>query len=82
MTSLQEDVRQVMQTLFQRYPSLCGFSVREDLSFSNVSCHPELPGEDARELREEISAMLRLLVEESPEVAQMLPGRTFARIFH
>ena len=82
MAALHEDVRQVMQTLFQRNPALCGFSVREDLSFSNVSCHPELPGEEARELCDEISATLHQLLEESPEVARLLPGRTFARIFH
>lgn len=82
MTALHDDVRQVMQTLFQRHPALCGFSVREDLSFYNVSCHPELPGEETRELCDEISQALRQLLDENPEAVHLIPGRTFARMFH
>lgn len=82
MTAFHDDVREVVQALFQRHPSLCGFAVREDLTFFQVSCHPELPREETRELCKEISAALRQLLEESPEAAEVLPGRTFARVFH
>ena len=82
MNALQQEVQEVVKTLFQRHPTLCGFSVREDLSFSHVACHPALPGEEAKDLIDEISATLIDLVEERPEVADWLRGRTLARTFH
>ena len=82
MNALHEQVEDLMGTLFQRYPALCGFLVKEDLSFSNVSCHPALPGAQAQELIEEISATLHALAEEQPEAADLLRGRTLARVFH
>jgi len=82
MNGLMQEVNEMMSTLFQRYPALCGFSVKEDLSFSNVACHPALVGDEAQILCEEISAALSELVEERPEAAELLRGRTLARIFH
>jgi hypothetical protein len=82
MNALHDQVNDVMETLFQRYPALCGFSVQEDLSFSHVACHPAVFGEEAKMLREEISAALHELVEEQPEAAELLRGRTLARSFH
>jgi hypothetical protein len=82
MNALHAEVHDVMQTLFQRYPALCGFSVREDLSFAHLACHPALEGDEARELIDEISAALRELLDERPEAAELLRGRTLARTFH
>lgn len=82
MNVLMQEVNDMMSTLFQRYPALCGFSVKEDLSFSNVACHPALVGDEAQILCEEISAALVELIEERPEAAELLRGRTLARIFH
>jgi hypothetical protein len=82
MNALQQQVHEVMNTVFQRYPALCGFSVQEDLSFTNVACHPALAGDEAQMMVEEISAALRELLEEQPEAAEILRGRTLARIFH
>ena len=82
MNVLMQEVNDMMSTLFQRYPALCGFSVKEDLSFSNVACHPALVGDEAQILCEEISAALSELVEERPEAAELLRGRTLARVFH
>lgn len=82
MNALHDQVNDVMDTLFQRYPALCGFSVQEDLSFSHVACHPALVGEEAKMLCEEISAALHELVDEQPEAAELLRGRTLARSFH
>ena len=82
MNVLMQEVNDMMSTLFQRYPALCGFSVKEDLSFSNVACHPALVGDEAQILCEEISAALDELIEERPEAAELLRGRTLARIFH
>jgi hypothetical protein len=82
MNALLREVNDRVSTLFQRYPSLCGFLVKEDLSFSNVACHPALASDEAEILREEISAALYELLEERPEAAELLRGRTLARIFH
>jgi hypothetical protein len=82
MDALQLEVQDVVDTLFQRHPTLCGFSVREDLSFSHLACHPALAGDEARELIDEISSALIELVDERPEVADWLRGRTLARTFH
>jgi hypothetical protein len=82
MNVLMQEVNDMMSTLFQRYPALCGFSVKEDLSFSNVACHPALVGDEAQILCEEISAALSELVEYRPEADVMLRWRTLARIFN
>ena len=82
MNALIQEVHDAVSTLFQRNPALCGFSVKEDLSFTNVACHPALIGDEAQILCEEISAVLSDLVEERPEAAELLRGRTLARTFH
>ena len=82
MDRAAREVTELVSTLFQRHPALCGFSVKEDLSFSNVACHPALAGDEAEILCEEISAALHELVEERPEAAELLRGRTLARAFH
>lgn len=82
MNPLLQEVQDAVNTLFQRYPTLCGFLVKDDLSFSNVACHPALASADAEVLCEEISATLHDLLEEQPEAAELLRGRTVARTFH
>ena len=82
MNALHDQIHAVMQTLFQRNPALCGFSVQEDLSFTHVACHPALVGDETRELIDEISTALCELVEDEPEAAELLRGRTLARSFH
>jgi hypothetical protein len=82
MNALHDEIQEVMQTLFQRNPALCGFAVQEDLSFSDIACHPALHGDEARELIDDISGALREIAEEDPEAAELLRGRTLARSFH
>jgi hypothetical protein len=82
MNPLLQEVQDVVNTLFQRYPTLCGFAVKDDMSFSNVACHPALAGYEADMLCEEISSTLHELMEERPEAAELLRGRTLARTFH
>ena len=82
MNPLLQEVQDAVNTLFQRYPTLCGFLVKDDLSFSNVACHPALASAEAEMLCEEISATLHELIEASPEAAELLRGRTVARTFH
>ncbi len=76
------EVQDLVNMVFQRYPTRCGFSVREDMSFSNLACYPAIAGDEAELLCEELSAALAELVEERPEVAELLRGRTLARTFH
>lgn len=82
MNQLLQEVQDLVNTLFQRYPTLCGFSVKDDMSFSNLACHPALGGDEAELLCEEISQALHDLMEERPEAAELLRGRTLARTFH
>jgi hypothetical protein len=82
MNPVYVEVSNVVEGLFRRHPALCGFAVRDDLSFSNVSCHPALHGMQATELLDEISETLHDLLEERPEAAEVLRGRTLARQFH
>ena len=82
MNPVLQEVQAVMSTLFQRHPALCGFEVKQDLSFTNVACHPAMEGDEVQMLCEEISAALSDLLEERPEAADVLRGRTLARMFH
>jgi hypothetical protein len=81
MNALRQ-LNDAMQPLFERYPALCGFLVREDLSFTHVAFYPSVDGEEARELVEEIAALLHELVDTQPEAAELLRGRTVARTLH
>ena len=56
--------------------------MKDDLRLSNVACHPALDGDEAELLCEEIAQALSELVDERPEAAELLRGRTLARIFH
>ena len=82
MNPVIQEVQAVMSTLFHRHPALCGFSVKDDLSFTNVACHPAMAGDEVQTLCEDISAALSELLEEQPEAADVLRGRTLARTFH
>jgi hypothetical protein len=47
-----------------------------------VALERRLPGARASELLDEISDALYELLEENPEAAEVLRGRTLARVFH
>ena len=67
--------------LFRRVPVLCGFSVQADLAPTEVTVC-SWPGYIAGEaLYDDIIATLAILVEERPDAAELLRGRTFARHF-
>jgi hypothetical protein len=68
--------------LFRRIPWLVGFSVEEDLSVFEVEVEP-LPGYDAEpEIREAISEAVLDIASEREGAADVLRGRTFARVLH
>ena len=86
-----------IESLFARYPSLWGFSVRgladvpdscarsgdeAELFVSDVGVSPSLTREHYGELFQEITATLAELLAEQPEAREELRGRTFARTLH
>ena len=94
---LEADLAARIEILFRRCPALCGFSVQEaskvtreraaehlegDLFLADIACHPALDDDRSAELCEAISLTLLEIVEEHPELAELLPGRTFARTLH
>lgn len=80
---LEADLAARVAALFGRCPALCGFSVQEsDLALSTLTCYPLLDRERADAVLSEVAEMLFELVDEEPEAAELLRGRTFARTLH
>ena len=94
---LESDLAVRLEALFQRCPALHGFSVQpassvtrerivvdlqDDLCLADVVWHQALNGEQAVTLVREISQELYDLVDERPEAAALLRGRTFASVLH
>lgn len=79
----ETELQAVVATLFQRFPELVGFSVREeteDLCLAGVETFPSVP--EPAFLMDEIAAPLLELLDEDPEARELLSGRTFARTVH
>ena len=78
----EAELQAVVARLFQRFPELLGFSVREasdELCVSGVETFPEL---EPSELMGQIAVPLLELLEENPDARRLLSGRTFARTLH
>lgn len=91
------DVRRTIETLFERFPALYGFSVEDvsrlthdrqagrlegELYIADLSVHPWRGHLSQDELLGEIAVALLELMDQSPEAAEQLRGRTFARSLH
>ena len=79
---LEADLASCMEALYRDWPMLSGFAVREDLMLSEVACYPMLHASQTEDLFGAIAAALGELVEERPEAADLLRGRTFVRSLH
>lgn len=94
---MKKPVPAPIESLFQRYPALSGFSVRGlddvpdscsrsgndgELFVSDVGISPALSSEQFGEIFQEIAATLSDLLAEQPEATELLRGRTFARTLH
>lgn len=94
---VEAEVAARIAELFERHPALRGFSVQpgpqlarersaaslaNELVLSDLAFYPEQDHEDAVAQRDEISAALAELMDERPEAAALLSGRTFARSLH
>lgn len=83
MDRTDADLAACTRALFVRWPELRGFSLRAEDGFRvEVTCFPALRREREDELFEDISEALAKLVEDRPEAAERLRGRTFARVLH
>jgi hypothetical protein len=85
--------RPQIESLFDRCPDLCGFSVEAratdmgapddgELVVTAVGISPRLSAEQYGEIFAQIAASLAELMEDEPESADWLAGRTFARVVH
>ena len=94
---MKKPVPASIESLFHRYPSLAGFSVRglqdipdhcsrtgneDELFISDVGILPSLADDDSGEIFEDIAATLAELLAEHPEASELICGRTFARTLH
>jgi hypothetical protein len=95
--AMKKPVPSTIESLFQRYPALSGFSVRglrdvpdncsrsgndAELFVSDIGVLPSLTQDEYGEIFEDIAATLADLLAEHPEATELLRGRTFARILH
>ena len=87
-----------IESLFERYPALCGFSVRgldelpdncprsgeEDGEFfvGDIGVSSALNREQLGEMIQQIVVALAELLAEEPAAGESLRGRTFARVLH
>ncbi|HWI97446.1 MAG TPA: hypothetical protein VNU96_00415 [Burkholderiales bacterium] len=86
-----------IESLFQRFPALCGFSVQgpdelpdtcsrsgdgSELFVADVGIAPPLGAEQSGEIVREIVSVLAEFLAEDPEADEILRGRTFARVLH
>jgi hypothetical protein len=91
------DLAARVELIFKHYPMLCGFSVQDDSALTTERAMVELQGglwladvavnappgfRMTREFCDQIAGALLELLDEQPEVLELLPGRTFARTLH
>lgn len=92
-----EALPQRIESLFARYPALCGFCVRgihdvpdsfsrsgdeSELFVGDVGISPAVSAAQYSEIYQELVTALSELVSEQPEAEEILRGRTFARVLH
>lgn len=86
-----------IESLFERHPSLCGFSVRGvdelpdncprngeegELFVGDIGVAPAVSEEEYKVVFLEIMVVLAELLAEAPDAGESLRGRTFARVLH
>lgn len=79
---LEADLAASVAEVFRRCPPLCGFTLDGELCVEQLACHPALDSQRAAVIAEEIVRALSELVDEEPEAAELIRGRTFARALH
>ena len=80
-----KDLEAQLESLFARCPDLWGFAVQDkdnELFVSDVGITPRLSAEQYGDIYEDITQTLAALLDERPEVCELLRARTFARVLH
>ena len=95
--SVEADLAARVAAIFEEYPILCGFSVQEcstvtedrtKVPLSGQLCLAEVSVVAPPELHvtqafcNQVACMLAELIDEQPDVVELLSGRTFARTCH
>lgn len=93
----EADLDDRISALFRRWPTLCGFSVRDaagllrdgldvrqagEVFVTEVSIYPLSALEAPAEICNEIAVVIDGLLEECPVDCELIRERTFARTFH
>ncbi len=81
---LEADLGACIETVFERCPMLCGFTIgqrKSELFISGIDLYP-LGWGQSDELCKEISIALVDLLSEHPDAFGLLCDRTFARSLH
>ena len=94
---MTETLPQRIESLFARYPALCGFCVRGvrdvpdncsrsgdegELFVGDIGISPAVSAEQYSEIYGEVLAALSDLLSYEPGAGETLRGRTFARVLH
>jgi hypothetical protein len=93
---LEAVLNERIDSIFERVPALCGFSIAErlvaedarensrewELYVCAVAAYPQLGDGQQQDFIGEISGALADLLQQRPQAADLLPGRTFARKWH
>ncbi len=80
-----KDLAARVESLFARSPELAGFAVHLEagrLCLTDVGISPQLGRARHNEIFESIAAALAEMLDERPEAAELLRGRTFVRTLH
>jgi uncharacterized protein YecA (UPF0149 family) len=95
--SVAADLAACVAAIFEQYPMLCGFSVQDRSALTTDRAMVQLQGvlcladvavstspgfRVTQEFCSQLAQMLLELMDEQPEVFDLLPGRTFARTLH
>lgn len=89
-TAHPADLQRSLRPLFERWPALCGFSVKElrtlpnarEIVFRDVAIQPWAGLQPSAELLDDLATSLLALIDERPEAGELLPGHTFAPAIH
>lgn len=71
-----------VDALFKRLPVVCGFSLSRDLRVVDLVWHGWPGYTPSAQLYLDVAEAIGALLEERPEAAELLRGRTFARTLH
>ena len=94
---LEEDLAARVGTIFERCPSLCGFTVQDssalpeelrslalerELVVTDIGVYPYLNADQCEQIYNEIAVALLDFMFERPSAKDVLRGRTFVRTLH